>query len=92
MTVPREAARVLGPGGRFCICVTHPLKDAGHFDGTEPDAPFTIRGSYLDSRVSAQTFERDGLRMTFHSRSHPLEDYARALEGAGAGIERRSGL
>ena len=27
----REAARVLGPGGRFCICVTHPINDAGAF-------------------------------------------------------------
>ena len=84
----REAARVLAPGGRFCICVTHPLNDAGGFDGWEPDAPFTIRGSYLDSRPSAETFERDGLRMTFHSRTHPLEDYARALEGGGFLIER----
>jgi SAM-dependent methyltransferase len=84
----REAVRVLAPGGRFCICVTHPLNDAGRFDGKEPDAPFTIRGSYLDSRLSAETFERDGLRMTFHSRSHPLEDYARALEDAGLLVER----
>ena len=35
-----------------------------------------------------ETFERDGLRMTFHSQTHPLEDYARALEGAGLLIER----
>lgn len=86
----REAARVLEPGGCFCICVTHTLSDAGRFDGTEPDVSFTIqgRGSYLDSRLSHGTFERDGLRMTFHSRTHPLEDYARALEDAGFLIER----
>ncbi len=84
----REATRVLEPGGCFCICVTHPLNDAGGFDSTEPDAAFTIHGSYLDSRPSNETFERDGLRMTFHSQTHPLEDYARALEGAGLLIER----
>ena len=84
----REAARVLEPGGRFCICVTHPVNDAGGFDGTAPDAAFTIRGSYLESRPSVDTFERDGLRMTFHSRTHPLENYARALEGAGFLVER----
>jgi len=83
-----EAARVLAPGGRFCVCETHPVSDAGGFDGTAPDAAFTIRGSYLESRPSDNTFERDGLRMTFHGRTHPLEDYARALEGAGFLIER----
>ena len=60
------------------------------FASAEPDAPFTIHGSdsYLDSRPTHGTFERDGLQMTFHSRTHPLEDYARALEDAGFLIER----
>ena len=39
-----EAARVLVPGGRFCVCITHPLREAGMFDSREPDAPFRIRG------------------------------------------------
>jgi len=84
----REAARVLEPGGRFCVCVTHPLNDAGAFDGMEPDAAFTIRGSYLDRRPFEETVARDGLQMTFHGWSYPLEAYAQALEGAGLLIER----
>jgi len=83
-----EAARVLEPGGRFCLCVTHPLNDAGAFDDTEPDATFTIRGSYLERRPFEETVTRDGLQMTFHGWSYPLEAYARALEGAGLLMER----
>ena len=84
----REAAQVLTPGGRFCICVTHPVSDAGGFDAKEPDATFTIRGSYLGRRPYDQTFERDELRMRFRGWSYALEDYARALEEAGFLIER----
>jgi SAM-dependent methyltransferase len=36
--VVREAGRVLEPGGRFCICVTHPFFDAGEWESPEPDA------------------------------------------------------
>jgi ubiquinone/menaquinone biosynthesis C-methylase UbiE len=25
----QEAARVLENGGRFCVCITHPMRDAG---------------------------------------------------------------
>jgi SAM-dependent methyltransferase len=84
----REAARVLEPGGRFCICVTHPLNDAGGFAGREQDAPFMIRGAYLGCRPHEETFERDGLRMTFRGWSHALEDYTDALDVAGFLIER----
>ncbi|MGH2388582.1 MAG: class I SAM-dependent methyltransferase, partial [Chloroflexota bacterium] len=61
----REAARVLTPDGRFCICVTHPINDAGGFEGKDPEASFAIRGTYLGRRPYEGTFERDGLRMTF---------------------------
>jgi SAM-dependent methyltransferase len=84
----REAARVLTSQGRFCICVTHPLSDAGGFEGKDSDAPFTIHGSYLGRRRYEGTFERDGLRMTFHGWSHALEEYARPLEEAGFLVER----
>ena len=84
----REAARVLEHGGRFCICVTHPLADAGRFQERDGDAPFVITGSYLDSRrVDFELVRDDGLRMTFHGWSYPLSDYTRALEDAGLAIE-----
>jgi SAM-dependent methyltransferase len=84
----REAARVLTPDGRFCICVTHPLADAGLFEAREGDAPFVITGSYLDSRRVACEVEReDGLQMKFWGWSYPLSDYTRALEDAGFALE-----
>jgi ubiquinone/menaquinone biosynthesis C-methylase UbiE len=56
-----EAARVLERGGRFCVCVTHPLVDAGRFSAREGDAPFVIDGSYFGRRRFEATFERAGL-------------------------------
>jgi SAM-dependent methyltransferase len=83
----REAARVLEPGGRFCISVTHPLNDAGRFESDEPDAAFIIRGSYFGRRPFEGHFERDGLEMTFRGWMYALEDYWRALEAAGFLVE-----
>jgi SAM-dependent methyltransferase len=85
--VVAEAARVLRARGRFCICVTHPINDAGGFEGKNPDAPFTIEGSYFGRRRFDEKVERDGLEMTFHGWLYPLEAYARALEDAGFLIE-----
>ena len=83
----REAARVLQPDGRFCICITHPLMDAGRFARKDADAPFVIDGSYFETRRLEATFERAGLTITFHSWCYPLETYTRALEDAGFLIE-----
>jgi SAM-dependent methyltransferase len=86
----RETARVLGPGGRLCVCVLHPMTDAGQFTERTAQAPFLISGSYLEDRVPwyrGRTFERDGLHITFPSYRYSLEQYARALEGAGFAIE-----
>jgi SAM-dependent methyltransferase len=83
----REAARVLRPGGRFCISVTHPITDIGHFAAREADAPFIVRDSYFGRQTVADTVERAGLRITFHGWAYPLEDYARAFESAGLLIE-----
>jgi SAM-dependent methyltransferase len=83
----REAARVLETTGRLCVCVTHPVNDAGVFASREPDAAFVIDGSYLDKRVFEGRFERDGLEITFHGWTYPLEAYGRALEDAGFVIE-----
>jgi SAM-dependent methyltransferase len=82
-----EAARVLERGGRFCVCVTHPLADAGAFERSEPDARFVIEGSYYGKRRFEGREERDGLAITFRGWTYPLEAYARALEGAGLLIE-----
>ena len=82
-----EAARVLAAGGRFCVCVTHPLNDAGTFERRAAEAPFVITGQYLGSKVSDATFERAGLTMRFHSIAYSIDEYARALQGAGLSIE-----
>jgi SAM-dependent methyltransferase len=75
-----EAARVLEPGGRLCVCVTHPTADAGSFDGNEPDAPFTIPGAYLGRHwLAADLFERDGL------------DHLHRLALRPGGVRRRPG-
>lgn len=83
-----EAARVLAPRGSLCVCVTHPLFDAGRFASDDADAPFVIEGSYLAAREFHESVERSGLQITFHGRCYPLQDYARALEEAGFLIER----
>jgi ubiquinone/menaquinone biosynthesis C-methylase UbiE len=83
-----EAARVLEPKGYFCVSVTHPLGDSGAFRDTEPNAPFIIRKSYLEKRRFEETFERNGLQVTFRGWCYPLEAYARAMESAGFLIEQ----
>lgn len=82
-----EMARVLELGGRAAISVLHPMADAGGFPSREPDAPFTIDGSYFEERPYRETFTREGLTMTFSSTTHPLERYARSFERAGLAIE-----
>jgi SAM-dependent methyltransferase len=84
----REAARVLGGGGLYCIAITHPLNTAGEFTSRELDAPFVIEGSYFEFTQKEVPAERDGLEMTFLDAHRPLEDYSRALESAGLVVER----
>jgi SAM-dependent methyltransferase len=84
----REAARVLEPGGRFCLAVVHPVNSAGTFAGEEADSPFVISGSYLESFRYTDELERDGLAVTFASEHHPLEAYFEALAAAGFLVER----
>jgi SAM-dependent methyltransferase len=83
----REAARVLAPGGRYCVAITHPLNTAGAFASREDDAPFVIEGSYFEHKVQEIPVERDGLEMTFLDAHRPLEEYFRALESAGLPVE-----
>jgi SAM-dependent methyltransferase len=84
----REAARVLEPGGRYCVAIVHPLNTAGTFTSREPDAPFVIEGSYFEHREKEVPVERDGLEMTFLDAHRPLQDYFGALEAAGFAVER----
>lgn len=84
----REAARVLEPGGRFCIAIAHPLNSAGQFEEEEPDGPFTVSGSYLDSSYYADNLVRDGLELTLVSAHRPLQAYSEAMAEAGLLIER----
>jgi SAM-dependent methyltransferase len=83
-----EASRVLGPGGRFCLAVVHPLASAGEFASTEVDSPFTITGSYLQPSYYADQIARDGRELTLVSAHRPMQAYADALTGAGFVIER----
>jgi hypothetical protein len=71
------------PGGRFCFAVVHPFASAGAFTSKEPEAPFVIKGSYLDPFTRVYTDERDGVRMEFHDAHLPLNGYFSALEQAG---------
>jgi hypothetical protein len=87
MTCRARYATRLRPGGRLCLAIVHPLNSAGAFADDSPDAPFVIRGSYLDEFRYTDTFERDGYAMTFHSAHRPLETYVRAFEDAGLLLE-----
>ncbi|HXQ44669.1 MAG TPA: class I SAM-dependent methyltransferase [Acidimicrobiales bacterium] len=82
-----EASRVLVPGGRLCVCVTHPMSNTGRFDTSEADASFVVTETYFGRRRFEGVEARDGLTMTFRGWSYPLEDYARAFERAGLLIE-----
>lgn len=83
----REAARVLEPGGRFCLAIVHPINSAGNFEQASADGHFVIKGDYLRSFQYADAVERDGLAMTFNSEHRPLEAYFIALEKAGFLVE-----
>jgi SAM-dependent methyltransferase len=83
----REAARILEPGGKLCFAIVHPINSAGSFEQGSDDAPFVIQGDYLREFAYADTIERAGLRMTFHSRHRPLESYFLALQEADLLVE-----
>jgi SAM-dependent methyltransferase len=85
-----EAARVLVPGGRLAMAITHQANTAGHFaPGADDGArPFVIEGSWFERKALSDTCGRDGLVMTFHSEHRPLHDYVDALADAGFLVER----
>ncbi|MDP9346133.1 MAG: class I SAM-dependent methyltransferase [Actinomycetota bacterium] len=79
--VVAEIARVLAPGGRFCLTTVHPANSLKPLGGFRAGAGYFQTYSYSEIR------ERDGLRMTFTDTHRPLEAYAGALERAGLLIE-----
>jgi ubiquinone/menaquinone biosynthesis C-methylase UbiE len=84
----REVARVLRSGARFCICLTHPILNAGGFAEDAPGAPLVLHHSYLVTRAFDETVERAGKAMRFRGWSRSLETYFAALSGAGFVVER----
>jgi SAM-dependent methyltransferase len=83
----RESARVLVPGGTLCASIVHPMSAVGRFASDEPESPYVITESYFAREPVSESFERDGLSITFNGQRRPLEDYSRALEAAGFCIE-----
>lgn len=84
----REAARVLAPGGFFCICVAHPMTDIGRLQDPVAGDDLVISGSYFANERVSETVTKDGLEITFHGWTYALQDYARALEEAGFCVDR----
>lgn len=78
-----EAGRVLEADGAFCICIPHPLLDAGRFAGDEADAPYVLQEYYFGTRPFEETVTRSGHTMRFRGWSHCLEQYFSALAAAG---------
>lgn len=72
----REIARVLVPGGRLCIALTHPLNGTSEF-----------LDDYFTERVFEERVDRGGLQMRFIGRERPIGEYTRALTDAGFVIE-----
>lgn len=83
----REISRVLVDGGRFCACVTHPVRGRGCWEARESGDVYIMEHSYFEARRYQFAAARDGLEFTFDSRTYPLGDYAGALESAGLVIE-----
>ncbi len=81
-----EVARVLEPGGRFCLAIAHPIRSAGRFAGKASDSELTIR-SYLERRPWPWKSRHTGLEVELPGIHRPLEAYTRALEACGFLIE-----
>jgi SAM-dependent methyltransferase len=86
-----EAARVLKDDSPLVMAITHPLNTGGHFvpaGGAGAEPRFVLEGSWFEHRQLADTCERGGYTMTFHSEHRPLQSYTEALADAGFVIER----
>jgi SAM-dependent methyltransferase len=85
-----EVARVLSPGGTFCVCVTHPLQFAGGFDGDEVEASFVLHDAYFGTHPVDETVSRADVTIRFRGWSRPIEDYFSALFDAGFVVDALS--
>ena len=83
----RETARVLEPGGRFCIAVVHPLIPVGDFATREDDCPFVFERPYFDVGRRHAIVESGGHRIRLANLHRTLDGYSRILEGAGFFVE-----
>lgn len=82
-----EAARVLAPGGKLCISITHPVTNPGRSTGTGDDREVIVDGTYFERTRFTDLARRDGLEMLFQGWNHPLTAFTRPLEDAGLLIE-----
>jgi SAM-dependent methyltransferase len=84
-----EAARVLRPGGRFCVAMVHPFATAQEPPGwwrrpsTMNSDPTVLSEPYLSERRLEDHVERGGLEMTFVSTHRPLSAYVSAFVDCG---------
>lgn len=83
----RDVARVLCPGGRFCVCVAQPVTDVGRFVESDRGHQFVLRQDYFEHRRVEDRIERDGLEVTVRGWTYTLEDYAAAFERSSLVIE-----
>lgn len=86
-----EVARVLRPGGQFCVAMVHPFASAQDPAGgwraawhstTRPD-PAVVSQPYLSERRFEDRVERGELKMTFVSTHRPLSAYISAFVDSG---------
>jgi ubiquinone/menaquinone biosynthesis C-methylase UbiE len=83
----REATRVLVPGGRMCIAMTHPLTNVGTTTGSGDTMKLVLDAPYFETRRFSELVERDGMELLFQGWERPLSAYTAELERAGLLIE-----
>lgn len=81
-----EVARVLAPGGTFCMAIAHPIRSSGGFHSKDAGSRFEME-SYFDARPWLWSSEHTGLRVSLPGIHRPLGAYAQALEHAGFWIQ-----
>jgi ubiquinone/menaquinone biosynthesis C-methylase UbiE len=83
----KEIGRVLAPGGRLCLAITHPVINTGTMIGTGADRKFVLDQPYFETRRFTSLVQQDGMEMLFQGWDHPLTGFTRPLEDAGLLIE-----